>query len=328
MRVRAGRDSDAVDFVRIVSTCWAEYPGCVIDIEGEAPELFHLASYCGKRDGQVWAAEADGAVQGMVCTYPLGDGAWEVAKMYALPALRGTGAAQQLLLAAEDFARAHGAARIKLWSDTRFDRAHRFYEKHCYVRSGPIRVLADKSNTLEFAYAKPLGGVVIERLDAAAAASAEVPLARILAACVNDGAAVSFLPPLSLERARAFWKGVAGGVARGERILLAAWLDGTMAGTVQVDLAMPPNQPHRADVAKMLVHPEARRHGIARAMLARAEAEAAAAGRRLLVLDTREGDKAEALYRSAGWQAVGRIPDYALNADGTPHATVYFYKRV
>jgi ribosomal protein S18 acetylase RimI-like enzyme len=139
---------------------------------------------------------------------------------------------------------------------------------------------------------------------------------------------VSFLPPLAMDRARAFWRGVAGGVARGERILLAAWLDGALVGTVQVDLATPDNQPHRADVAKMLVHPEARRHGVARAMLARAEAEAATAGRTLLVLDTREGDLAERLYRSAGWIEAGRIPGYALSADRTPHATVYFYKPV
>ena len=326
--IRPGRDDDAAGFIRVVSGCWAEYPGCVIDIEGEAPELFALASYTAGRGGQVWAAEQDGTVQGLVCTYPRADGAWEIGKMYVASGLRGGGVAQTLLRTAEDFARAHGAARMKLWSDTRFDRAHRFYEKHSYVRSGPIRPIADKSNTIEFAYAKPLSGIAVERLDAAAAAAAEVPLARILAACVNDGAAVSFIAPLAMDRARAFWKSVAGGVARGERILLAAWLDGAMVGTVQVDLAMPQNQPHRGDVAKMLVHPEARRRGIARLLVARAEAEAAAAGRHVLVLDTREGDSAEALYRAAGWNEVGRIPDYALNSDGTPHATVYFFKRV
>ncbi len=327
--LRTGRDGDAAGFIRVVSDCWAEYPGCVTDIDGEAPELHALASYCAKRGGQVWAAEADGNVAGMVCTYPLSGGAWEIGKMYVARAYRGGGVAHDLVDAAEQFARSQGAVRMKLWSDTRFDRAHRFYEKRSYVRSGPIRVLGDKSNTIEFAYAKPLTGVVIERLDAAGAASAEVPLARILAACVNGGASVSFLPPLEMDRARAFWRGVAGGVARGEKILLAAWLDGAMAGTVQLDLATPPNQPHRGDLAKMLVHPEARRRGIARLMLDRAEAEAAAAGRSLLVLDTREGDLAEALYRSAGWTEAGRIPGYALNADRTtPHATVLFYKTV
>ncbi len=326
--LRPGRDGDAAGFIAVVSGCWAEYPGCVVDIDGEAPELHALASHCAKRGGQVWAAEADGGVVGLVCTYPRAGGAWEIGKMYVAKPYRGSGVARQLVETAEAYARGHGAARTQLWSDTRFDRAHRFYEKCSYVRSGPLRAVQDKSNTIEFAYAKPLSGIAIERLDAAGAVSAEVPLARILAACVNDGAAVSFLPPLDMERARGFFRKVASAVARGERILLAAWLDGVMVGTLQVDLAMPENQPHRGDVAKMLVHPEARRHGIARAMLARAEAEAVAAGRSVLVLDTREGDLAESLYRSAGWVEAGRIPDYALNADRTPHATVYFYKRV
>jgi GNAT superfamily N-acetyltransferase len=327
--LRAGRDDDAASFIRIISDCWAEYPGCVTDIDGEAPELHALASYCAGRGGAVWAAQGDGDVVGMVCTYPLADGAWELGKMYVARDHRGGGIARELVHAAENFARAHGGTRMKLWSDTRFDRAHRFYEKHDFVRAGPLRVLADKSNSIEFGYAKPLAGAAVERLDAAGAASAELSLARILVACVDGGAAVSFLPPLALDRARAFWRGVAGGVARGEKILLAAWLDGAMVGTVQLDLTTPQNQPHRADLAKMLVHPQARRRGIGRKMLARAGAEAAVAERSLLVLDTREGDLAEALYRSAGWIECGRIPGYALNADRTTtHATVLFYRAV
>lgn len=326
--LRLGRDTDADGFIALVGGCWAEYPGCVMDIDGEAPELRALASYCAGRGGQVWAAEDGGQIAGMICTYPREAGAWEIGKMYVARAQRGSGVAHDLMRAAEAFAKANGAARLQLWTDTRFDRAHRFYEKHDFVRSGPLRVLDDKSHSIEFAYAKPLTGAVVERLDAAGAASAERPLARILSACVNGGAAVSFMAPLSEARARPFWRNVASAVARGERILLAAWLDGALVGTLQVDLAMPENQPHRGDVAKMLVHPAARRHGIARQMLAFAEAEAAAAGRRLLVLDTREADAAEYLYRSAGWIEAGRIPGYALNSDGTPHTTVYFYKTI
>lgn len=326
--LRPGRDDDAADIIRIISDCWSEYPGCVVDINGEVPELRALASYCERRGGAVWVAEADGKVIGLVCTYPLDGGAWEVGRMYVTAAHRGGGAAQTLLACAEAHARTHGAVRMKLWSDTRFDRAHRFYEKHSFVRSGPIRALNDKSNSIEFAYAKPVAGVVVERLDAAAAASAEVALSRILVACVDGGAAVSFLPPMASETARAFWRRVSGSVARGEKILLAAWLDGAMVGTVQVDLAMPENQPHRGDLAKMLVHPDARRHGIARQMLQRVEAEAAAAGKTLLVLDTRAGSKAEPLYRAAGWHEAGRIPGYALSADRTLHETVLFYKTI
>ena len=306
----------------------AEYPGCVVDIEGEAPELLSIASYCAGRGGAAWVAEAETQVAGVACTYPLQDGAWEVAKVYVSGAHRGSGIAHALLDAAEVYARSHGAPRAKLWSDTRFDRAHRFYEKRGYVRAGPIRALADKSNSIEFAYAKPLTGVVVERLDAAAAASAEMSLARVLMECVDAGASVSFLPPLSIEAARTFWRKTSSAVARGEKILLAAWWDGMIAGTVQLDLATPDNQPHRADLAKMLVHPAARRHGIARKMLERIEAEGAAAGRTLLTLDTRAGSAAEPLYRVSGWTECGRIPDYALSADRTPHDTILFYKRV
>jgi GNAT superfamily N-acetyltransferase len=327
--IRPARDGDADEIIEIVSGCWREYPGCVVDIDGEAPELLSIATHCAGRGGAVWVAEADGKVVGLACAYPLADGAWEMAKIYVARAHRGSGIAHDLLTAAEHFARTHGATRGKLWSDTRFDRAHRFYEKRGYVRAGPIRALADKSNSIEFAYAKPLAGVVVARLDAAAAASAVYGLAAVLAACVNAGAAVTFLPPMSIERATAFWRKIASAVARGEKILLLAWDEGRIVGTVQLDLATPENQQFRADLAKMLVHPEARRRGIGRSLLARAEAEAAAAGRDLLTLDTRAGDNAERLYRDAGWIECGRIPNYALNADrAAAHTTVLFYKRV
>lgn len=326
--LRAGRDDDAAGFIAVVSGCWAEYPGCIIDIDGEAAELRALASYCAGRGGALWAAEAAGEIVGMVCTYPLADAAWEIGKMYVARSQRGSGIATDLLDTAETHARAHGAARMKLWSDTRFDRAHRFYEKRSYVRAGPLRALDDKSNSIEFGYAKPLAGVVIERLDAAAAASAEPSLARILVGCVDAGASVSFMPPLAVDVARGFWRKVSAAVARGERILLAAWLDGEMVGTVQLDLATPPNQPHRADVAKMLTHPSARRRGIGQAMLARIEAEAAAVGRWLLTLDTLRGDDGERLYRRGGWIECGCIPGYALDAQGVPADTVLFYRRL
>jgi GNAT superfamily N-acetyltransferase len=145
---------------------------------------------------------------------------------------------------------------------------------------------------------------------------------------VDAGASVTFLSPLAKPTALAFWRKVSSAVARGEKILLAAWLDGTIVGTAQLDLATPENQPHRAEVAKMLVHPDARRRGIGRAMLARIEAEAAAAGRFLLTLDTLEGDDGELLYRAGGWIECGRIPHYALNDAGVPSTTVLFYKRV
>ncbi len=165
-------------------------------------------------------------------------------------------------------------------------------------------------------------------LDAASAASAERQLADILCACVDDGASVSYLPPLARDIARAFWKRMAADVAAGSRILLAAWDDAVLAGTVMLEFASAPNQPHRAEVQKLLVHPAARRRGLARALMLRVEQEAQRAGRSLLTLDTRAGDAAENLYRAMGWHEAGRIPGYALNADGTPCDTIYFWRHV
>ncbi|HEY3848830.1 MAG TPA: GNAT family N-acetyltransferase [Acetobacteraceae bacterium] len=252
--------------------------------------------------------------------------AWEICRVYVLPSHHGSGVSHALLAAAEAHAIAAGTTRLVLWSDTRFDRAHRFYEKRSYVRAGPIRVLQDISHSLEFGYAKPVDG--IELLDAAAAASAERCLSDILIACVAGGAGISFLPPLAPETARAFWKRTVTEIAAGRQRLLCGWADGVLAGTVTLDVGTPPNQPHRAEVQKLLVHPDARRHGLARTLMQRVELEAARAGRSLLTLDTRAGDAAEHLYRAMGWQEAGRIPGYALNADGTPGDTVFFWKRV
>ncbi len=324
--VRAGRDSDADGLIAVISACWGEYPSIKLDIDAEVPELRALASYYAGRGGASWAAEADGRIVGMIGTVPRPDAAWEIVRLYMLPPYRGTDLAPRLLATAEAHAQAAGAARLVLWSDTRFDRAHRFYEKHSYVRHGPINVLHDLSNSLEFGYAKPVSG--IEVLDTAAAASAERRLAEILRACVDAGASVSYLPPLDRDVACGFWRRMAADVAAGTRILLAAWDDAVLVGTVMLEFAASPNQPHRAEVQKLLVHPDVRRRGVARTLMARAEIEAARVGRTLLTLDTRAGDAAERLYRGMGWNEAGRIPGYALNADRTPCDTIFFWKTV
>lgn len=324
--MRRGRDSDADAFIALIAACWSQYPGIVLDVDGEMPELRALASYYSDKGGALWAAETAGRIVGMVATIPHAADTWEICRVYTLPSTHGSGLGQRMLNTAEAHARAAGATRLLLWSDTRFDRAHRFYEKHGYVRHGPIRVLHDLSHSLEFGYAKPVAG--IEPLDAAAAASAERRLAEILCACVDAGASVSYLPPLARGVARAFWKQTAADVAAGTRIILAAWHDATLVGTVMLEFASSPNQPHRAEVQKLLVHPDARRRGIARALMARAETEARRAGKTLLTLDTRAGDAAECLYRAMGWHEAGRIPGFALNADRVPCATVFFWKSV
>jgi GNAT superfamily N-acetyltransferase len=325
--LRDGRDDDAAGFIALISACWAEYPGCVFDLDGEVPELRALASHYAGRDGALFVADADdGGIAGMVGIAPASeDGVWNIGKMYVERARRGTALAAALLARAETYAARRGARRLELWSDTRFTRAHRFYEKYSYVRSGPIRALGDKSNTIEFHFAKPIDG--IERLGAAAAESAVARLSALLTACVDGGASVSLLPPLVESDAAAFWRRVAKSVAAGTCILFAAWRAGALVGTVQLDLDTPPNQPHRVEVRKLLVAPDMRRRGVGRALMDAAEAAAHDAGRTLMTLDTLAGDAAETLYRATGWTETGQIPGCVLDVDGAPRAMTIFWKR-
>ncbi len=151
-------------------------------------------------------------------------------------------------------------------------------------------------------------------------------LSDVLIDCVEGGASVSFMFPMTRAKAEAFWRGVAVSAGREERAVLAAEdMVGTIVGTVQVIWAQPENQPHRADLAKMLVHRQARRHGIGAALLAAAEQRALSAGKTLLVLDTASGD-AERLYARQGWERAGIIPNYALWPQGGFCATTVFFK--
>jgi GNAT superfamily N-acetyltransferase len=134
------------------------------------------------------------------------------------------------------------------------------------------------------------------------------------------------MAPFSQEQARAAFETVAVDVEQGRRLVIAAFVNGDLVGTVQVVLALPPNQPHRAEIAKLLVHRSARRRGIAQLLMERAEAEARAEGKTLLVLDTVTGDSAERLYERLGWTRVGVIPGYALYPDGRPCDTTVFWK--
>jgi GNAT superfamily N-acetyltransferase len=168
----------------------------------------------------------------------------------------------------------------------------------------------------------------VERVEPHDAAHVLPALSEILLDCVEGGASVSFMAPLSHERAKEFWRGVLASMADGERIVLVARdATGRISGTVQVILAQPENQPHRGDVAKMLVHRRARRQGLGEALMRAAEAQALQAGKTLLVLDT-ASDAAERLYARAGWVECGRIPGYALLPTGEPCATTYFYKQL
>jgi ribosomal protein S18 acetylase RimI-like enzyme len=170
----------------------------------------------------------------------------------------------------------------------------------------------------------------IEELNAADLAHEIDVLAGLLHACVHAGASISFILPFSLEEARVFWRDkVAPGLFAGTRHLLVARRDGRLVGAVQLGVDLPPNQRHRADVSKLLVHPDARRQGIARRLMTELERIAQCEGRRLLTLDTREGDAAEPLYRSLGYQVVGIIPRYARAPESDRlDATMILYKEL
>ena len=152
-------------------------------------------------------------------------------------------------------------------------------------------------------------------------------LAALLVDAVDSGAGVSFMRPLSIDAARAWWDHTLES-SHPRAVFLAARDDRGIAGTVQLLPAWAPNQPHRADVAKLIVHRRARGRGIGRALVEAIEAHARDAGFTLLTLDTVRGDSAEPLYAAAGWQRAGVIPDYALSPDGVLCDTVVFYKKL
>ena len=155
-----------------------------------------------------------------------------------------------------------------------------------------------------------------------------IQLCNVLIDCVDGGASISFMLPMTRDKAERFWRGVVEGVANNERVLLVAQSEqGEIVGTVQVVLAQPENQPHRADISKMIVHRSARKQGIAAALMEAAEAEALREGKTVLVLDT-ASDDAERVYRKLGWLECGVIPDFALLPGGELCATTYFYKRI
>jgi GNAT superfamily N-acetyltransferase len=151
-------------------------------------------------------------------------------------------------------------------------------------------------------------------------------LCDVLIDCVEGGASVNFMWPMTRAKAETYWRGVAESLGRGERALVVAEYErGDILGTAQAVWASPENQPHRADISKMLVHRRARRHGVGALVLAAAERAAFDAGRTLLVLDTASAE-AERLYERGGWQRVGAVPKYALMPDGPFCSTVFFYK--
>lgn len=153
-------------------------------------------------------------------------------------------------------------------------------------------------------------------------------LCEVLSDCVNDGASVGFMLPFTPQDGAHFWRNVAVGIDTGDIIHVVAEVDGVVVGTVQIGLASKPNQPHRGDLMKLLIHRSQRGKGLSRMLMNAVEAEAVKRGRTLLVLDTATGSDAEAIYPRFGWQRVGVVPDYALFPNGSYCGTTIFYKRI
>ncbi|HKF00116.1 MAG TPA: GNAT family N-acetyltransferase [Actinomycetes bacterium] len=159
MHIRDARDGDAAGLIELIRICWSEYPGCVLDVDGELPHLRAIASAYRRWGGRAWVAERAGRVAASVGVLPAGDGsAAEVRMLYVLPAARRAGLGSRLLALAEAEAAGRGARRMELWSDTRFADAHRFYLRHGYTRGTRTRELHDRSDSVERFFFRDLPG--------------------------------------------------------------------------------------------------------------------------------------------------------------------------
>jgi GNAT superfamily N-acetyltransferase len=170
--------------------------------------------------------------------------------------------------------------------------------------------------------------VEVKRLDAATARDAIAQLAAVLIDAVEGGDSVSFMAGFGVADARAFYESLLPELEGRTRVLLAAYVDGEVVGTVQLVHAWPPNSQHRADVAKLLVHRRARGRGVGRALMERLEEEARADGKTLLILDTVSERAADRLYERLGWNRLGTVPDYARDPDGSFCDATFFYKHL
>jgi ribosomal protein S18 acetylase RimI-like enzyme len=168
---------------------------------------------------------------------------------------------------------------------------------------------------------------VIEQLTTESFEAALDGLAEVLHASVLEGASVGFVLPFAMAEARRFWEGQRGAVASGDKRVLVAREGGRILGTTTLILGMPPNGRQRGEIAKVLVHPAARRRGLARRLMLEAEAMAQADGKRTLVLDT-AGVEAEQLYLALGWRVAGIVPNYALSIHGVPERTIFMFKEL
>jgi GNAT superfamily N-acetyltransferase len=168
----------------------------------------------------------------------------------------------------------------------------------------------------------------LRRLSAAEIESNSQILAGLLIDSVDAGASMGFHPPLSMDKAQSFFAGVGKSVGNGDALLLGAFLDGRLIGSVQLKMESKENGSHRAEVAKLLVHSSFRGQGIATELMNFLAEVARANNRTLLMLDTETGSAAEFLYRKLGWQELGVVPGHTIEKDGTPSSTTFFWRKI
>ena len=297
MNIRPGRDDDSAGIVALITACWSEYPGCVMDLEHENPHLRAPATHYTGLGGSLTVAEdEEGRVVATVSTLPVPNGDLELKGLYVAAPHRGTGLARQLLRTVETRARDRAAASLILWSDTRFTRAHRFYERAGFIACGAIRALDDLSNSLEYPYRKPMRPRAVERLDPQAARSAICALSDLVG--TDD-----------------VWTAAAAAVASHQALLFAAWYLGSLSGVLLLDLPAHPDAGHRAELSLLHVATNKRRIGLGAALLAAATDAAVDSGRHLLIGHAAAGTPGDRFLRAAGWTEAGRIPGYEPGAD-------------
>jgi len=292
----------------------------------ESNHLLDIASLMRPEVAFAVARDGEGQALGIGAVVCAGDGTAELKRMYVPPPLRGRGIAKALLAWLQAQAQCQGCTALRLETGIHQPEALALYERMGFRRRGPFATYTE--DPLSVFMEKAL--VRIERVRLPVDESLLEGLAQLLQACVHAGASIGFVQPFGLDDARAFWRGPLQAVSQGQRAMLVARdSDGAVVGTVHLVLDMPPNGRHRAELVKLMVHPLARRQGLARALMLAAEQLAREHARQLLVLDTRSGDVAEALYRGLGWQVVGRIPDYARAVDSDRlDSTTVMYKRL
>ncbi len=297
----------------------------------DQPDLTDIPGFYQQGAGNFWVATVDDQVIGTIALREYAAGQGALRKMFVDAAYRGrVGVAGRLLATLLAWARERRIDTITLGTTERFLAAHRFYEKHGFVPIAVESLPADfprmavdtRFYALTLNAAAPVIGVWgMDEIDAR-----ETELVSLLQRCVADGASIGFMDPLSARDASSYWQRVGRAVQAGDLRLWAAEADGRLVGSVQLALEHRANGRHRAEVAKLMVDPVARRRGIGRALMQVLEAEARALGRSTLVLDTRAGDPSERLYGGLGYHRVGEIPNYALSTDGVLHSTAIYFK--